>query len=522
LPIRFSTCDRVIHAHQQTMVVNNETIKIRPKTFSLLLIFLENPYKVLSKEFLLNTIWDDVEVGEQVLFQTIRELRNLFDENEVIKTHPRKGYAWIAAVEVQKELAQKDKKNQIKATKEDQTDDSSSIKTKPFPWQQLVILLIFSLVFYLFTTSETNVNRDSITAREPLSPLQITGTVVILPMKSDIDDNDHQWVYLGAMDQLISRLKSATGPVVLNPEFVLVIMKEADMKQSYNEKQKYNEDKVRRIFDVSGAGIIVETTLSGSKKNYQLKYKLHFKHDIKRGVIFESDINQALITLADKIALYTGEKTNKLDHAFTSEFGNELLVRALDLIEQKDHLGANNLLKSLLAIEPENIIAHKVLADTYMFLRQRVAAKAQLLIARELAQNARSKELPQIQYLLGLIAFIDKDFDSALNLLADADKYAIEKNDWLYRAFIAQLVAGINVRNNEIEQAYLVLDQALEYHQVIQCPVGTSNTLLQISDIALQQGDKTKAQDYLNRATKIINERNLSFLKHKLNKANKG
>ena len=81
------------------MSFNDEIIKIRPKTFSLLLMFLKNPYKILSKQVLLETVWDDVEVTEQVLFQTILELRNIFNNKDVIKTHPRKGYAWVTDVE---------------------------------------------------------------------------------------------------------------------------------------------------------------------------------------------------------------------------------------------------------------------------------------------------------------------------------------------------------------------------------------------------------------------------------------
>ena len=85
--------------HHQTLLLNGVVTKIRPKTFALLMLFLQHPFKVLSKQMLLDTIWDDVEVSEQVLFQTIRELRQFFVDVEVIKTHPRKGYAWIADVE---------------------------------------------------------------------------------------------------------------------------------------------------------------------------------------------------------------------------------------------------------------------------------------------------------------------------------------------------------------------------------------------------------------------------------------
>ena len=88
-----------VNVIQRQVVTPEQTIHVRPKTFSLLLVFLQNPSLVLQKEFLLNQVWDDVCVEEQVLVQSIRELRQLFAPLVVIQTYPRKGYAWVFPVE---------------------------------------------------------------------------------------------------------------------------------------------------------------------------------------------------------------------------------------------------------------------------------------------------------------------------------------------------------------------------------------------------------------------------------------
>ena len=106
---------------------------------------------------------------------------------------------------------------------------------------------------------------------------------------------------------LIGALKSDNNLVVLSTDYVLTVMKEADLPANYSTKN------LRRIFEVSGASLIVETELSGSTYNYQLKYTLHFKDDIKRGVIFEHNIHEALIQLTSKIAAYTDQSINELD-----------------------------------------------------------------------------------------------------------------------------------------------------------------------------------------------------------------
>jgi DNA-binding winged helix-turn-helix (wHTH) protein len=48
-------------------------IKLRRKTFDMLILFATNPGRVLSKQELAEAIWPNVTVGEDSLFQCIRE-----------------------------------------------------------------------------------------------------------------------------------------------------------------------------------------------------------------------------------------------------------------------------------------------------------------------------------------------------------------------------------------------------------------------------------------------------------------
>ena len=520
MPLQFKTCGRVIHAHQQMMSFNNEIIKIRPKTFSLLLMFVKNPYTVLSKQLLLDTVWDDVEVTEQVLFQTIRELRNFFKNEDVIKTHPRKGYAWITCVEKITEESPKQTPEQSHETSSgkkiqqsnkptvEQENNGAAITEKPkaFPWQQLLIFIVFCIVTLLFTTNNTSTTTGSSLVRA------LEGSLVILPVKSTINDNDHQWVNLGAMDQLISRLKSNNKLVVLSTDYVLTVMKEADLPTNYSTKN------IRRIFEVSGASLIVETELSGSTYNYQLKYTFHFKDDIKRGVIFEHNIHEALIQLTSKITAYTDQSINELDKEFISEFGSEMLVRALDSKKEGDYLTASTLLESLIQLETNNIVARRLLADIYLRLRNASKAKQHIVNAIDLAKKQNSAELPKLYYYLGLIELIQDNIEPAFDLLIIANDYAVEKNDWLYLAFIAQLMGNIHVNKENFDLADASFKSALKYHDVIQCPIGTSNTLFQLNNLANIQGNKQLAEQYLNRASQIIHDRNLTFMMDRLKK----
>ncbi|MBW7967857.1 winged helix-turn-helix domain-containing protein [Bradyrhizobium sp. BR 10289] len=75
-------------------------IKLRPKTFEMLRLFATNGGRVLSKQELMEAVWPNIHVGEDSLFQCIRELRTaLGDERrQLIKLASGGGY--LLATEV--------------------------------------------------------------------------------------------------------------------------------------------------------------------------------------------------------------------------------------------------------------------------------------------------------------------------------------------------------------------------------------------------------------------------------------
>lgn len=503
LPLQYKTCDRIINVHQQNIVFNDETVKVRPKTFSLLLCFLQNPFQVLSKKQLLDTVWDDVEVNEQVLFQTIRELRQLFGEEEVIKTHPRKGYAWVADVE---EAPDKKPPVEEKPAVNEKPPSGNSNETpplkparkRPTPLLAFSLSIMVCLVVYFGLVGPQAVSAN------------LQGSLVILPMQNNIQDSDHQWVYLGAMDQLITALQSTEKLAVMNTDYVLEIIKDADITSTPRQQD------ISRIFEVSGASLVVQSQLSGTTQDYRLKYTFHFKNDKKRGVIFGNNLNDALQQLASKIAVYTGQSLNVPDHQLASEFGNEILVRALELQEKRDDAGAVKLYNTLLQVEPNNVTARRLLARSYLSLSQYDLAKTHLLEAITLTQSHNAIELPRIHLGLAWVEVAQANYDAAKEQLLIADAFAIDNNDWLYRAYIAQLQGLINRTTKQFEQAYSDFDNALSYHGVIQCPIGTSVVLLDLTSLAIVEGKTDKAEQYLNRAASIINNRKLTLLEKRL------
>jgi DNA-binding winged helix-turn-helix (wHTH) protein/tetratricopeptide (TPR) repeat protein len=79
---------------------DGESVKLRPKTSDMLLLFANNAGRVLSKQQLIDAIWPDVHVSEDNLFQRIREIRTALGDSDrqLIKLVSGRGYVFEAEV----------------------------------------------------------------------------------------------------------------------------------------------------------------------------------------------------------------------------------------------------------------------------------------------------------------------------------------------------------------------------------------------------------------------------------------
>jgi DNA-binding winged helix-turn-helix (wHTH) protein/tetratricopeptide (TPR) repeat protein/TolB-like protein len=81
---------------------DGEAIKLRPKTLGILILLAANAGRVVSKQQLMDAVWPNVHVGEDSLFQCIRELRSALgdDQRQLIKLVSGRGYLFTAEVSI--------------------------------------------------------------------------------------------------------------------------------------------------------------------------------------------------------------------------------------------------------------------------------------------------------------------------------------------------------------------------------------------------------------------------------------
>jgi DNA-binding winged helix-turn-helix (wHTH) protein/tetratricopeptide (TPR) repeat protein len=463
-------------------VLDGEPVSIRPKTFQLLVMLITSK-ETVSKQQILEEIWDDVVVDDQVIFQSIKELRKLFGDQDVIKTFPRKGYAWIADVE------------HHSGEQESSTASSNSRQIKVplsfiswFAYASSFIAVCVLLVFFLMPKEN-----------------DITGSIVVLPITNNIEDNNHQWVRYGAMDQLIQRLSSDEKVVVLNTDYVMEVIKRADMPSD-----TYGRQDIEQVFKVSGTKLVVDAMLTGNSGDYQLVYTLHQPNDIERGAILGENLNEAIDELASIVNHKLGQKTNIATVDYQSAFSNEILAEAIELKHQGNKSGARQLLEAIVVTEPENLTAQRLLVEIALDNQDNQTVEAILSQAIPKAKEEQNtKELIRLQFFAAIHAVREGNLTLSQQMIEQVESNAESINDWLYLAYASEFKGAVNQKMERFDLAQESFNQALEYHQVLQCPLGRSKGFMFLSELAHAQGDVEAAKEHAEQSLAITKQRDL-------------
>lgn len=94
--------DWLIQPQINTVEKSGRTWHLEPKVMQVLVYLGSHPNQVLSKEKLIDSVWHDTFVGDDVLIRCISEIRYVFGDDprspSVIQTIPKSGYRLIASV----------------------------------------------------------------------------------------------------------------------------------------------------------------------------------------------------------------------------------------------------------------------------------------------------------------------------------------------------------------------------------------------------------------------------------------
>jgi len=480
------------HDHQideQALTIKNAdsiSLNIRPKTCQLLLLLLKNSGKAINKQTLLETVWADSVVTEQVVFQSINEIRQLFANTEVIKTIPKQGYVWLPSVTIEERIKSKHV-----------SSNRVTIKN--------ALLVLCLLIGVLASYSLFEQQNDSLN-EEQLIQQNVSGSVVILPTQNQIEGNDHRWIRLGMMDQVIQRLPNSQSHAVLQTDYVLEVLRRASAPLN-NVLTAH----IQQIFKVSGAELIVSSKLSGAPHDYQLTYVFHYRDRLKKGVLLNRKIQSLIDEFSLLIAKQLGDNVLPLEVAYQADFNNELLGAAIEKRLEGDYESANPMLESIVLSNSENLTAQRLLAGNLLRLRDFKLAAERVDIALPLAKKLKDKdELTRLLYLKALLHYVTYNDSNAADIAEQALTAAKENNDWLLMAHIKNIQANVAINNNDYQLAEALFHEEKQYHQVLRCPAGEAQSWANLANLAKEQNQPDKFTAAINQAIAIAKARELT------------
>ena len=89
-----------LHLGRGAFLVDGVEHSLRPKSFALLQLFVENPGRLIDRDEIMSVVWPGIFVTDDSIAQCISEIRRALGDNDqrLLRTLPRRGYRFIASV----------------------------------------------------------------------------------------------------------------------------------------------------------------------------------------------------------------------------------------------------------------------------------------------------------------------------------------------------------------------------------------------------------------------------------------
>ena len=183
---------------ERARIINNGTqTALEPKVLEVLVILLEQPGRVVSKEELIENVWKSVVVEPNALHRCIGQLRKAFNDNvkeqSYIETHPKRGYCLVAPVS---EGASFDTDQQLIENKNFHVSKMASKNVIYLVALLTILAFIFSLTLskedkhsYQFSKLTSITATDAVEANSVFSP---SGKELVF-LRENESRKDHIW-----------------------------------------------------------------------------------------------------------------------------------------------------------------------------------------------------------------------------------------------------------------------------------------------------------------------------------------
>lgn len=496
-----------LDTHTRTLSLEGKNKHVRPKTLTLLLFLAHRHGQIISKQTLLDSVWDDVQVDDGVIFQSVREIRQLFDNPQILLNHPRKGYEFTAeCVPLTEEVTPE---NLVSPTPEATSKQALRVSGST------VIVLIIAIVAFSFLWQ--HLKKQPPTAASDES--NITHRILVLPIENHIPYGDHSWLHLGGMEQLISRLDGLPqSSLVFTADYVPRLMSMAGITRDNNSGDKNGKRtdniNIRKLSRLSGASIVIQIQARGNAADYKLLYRFHKPQAIKQGVVVTDNFEDGFEQIAQKLASELQQPLDQSPGKPQQEFSDALFAQAM-LSYETDWETSISFFESYLSLNPGSTIAAIYLSKLYLWQKQPAKATSTIQRAAENNDNTHSQQA-EISLIQGRIAAQQQQWQLAEQHFQTAMQTTRPYSDWLLKASIAEEHGLSYMAQNTPEKAIAPFQKALEYYHITQSPIGINAVSLHLAGAYFEVGETQKGTALFEEAKGNIESQRIDFLQSML------
>ncbi len=367
-------------------------IYLRPKTYDTLLYLLEHHGHLVTKHELLDSVWADVEVGENTLTHCVKEARAALDDDvqhpRFLRTIPRLGYEFVAEVETSSEPANEEiVEEELHAvrlvTTEEQTEEElapvavTAVSTQPLAIGRRVVsvrsvavaaalLVGLSVVAYRFSAATPKSSARQVMV-DALSWFGATPAPALTPrdyvLIGDFENQTGDPIFdRSLVTALATSLDQSSAVNVYSP----VRVKETLRRMLKTNVERIDEALAMEIAEREGIKVVVLPTISGVGHSYRLSARIRAvssSRDVKTEVAAAASkerVLDAVDELAAALRRDLGESLEKISAskpltAATTPSLEALKLYSLGLEKHRaaDAQEAKTYYENALAIDPD-------------------------------------------------------------------------------------------------------------------------------------------------------------------------
>ena len=187
---------------------NGESIHLAPKVMGVLVCLAQHAGQSVSKEDLLQTVWPDTFVGDDVLKGSISELRRVLEDDAreptIIQTIPKRGYRLVASVQPVNGVPE--------SSTENRPETQRAVVNRRKFWMGALAVVAVALLF-VFLGANIGGLRARLAGKSDAPQIH---SLAVLPLQNLSADPEQEYFSEGLTDALITDLAQITSLKVIS------------------------------------------------------------------------------------------------------------------------------------------------------------------------------------------------------------------------------------------------------------------------------------------------------------------